>query len=182
MVYRTAIPMPEPVSSADDFRAAMRLIPSPVSVVTANDEQGMPRGLTCSAVCSLSMAPPSMLVCVNRRNHSLDAIRHSTGFIVNLLRAGTIEVAEIFASSAVSKFTCTLWQPSPLSGLPMVSGALAFVDCSLQAEIDAGTHAILIGLVRATGTSSPDGGPLVYYRRSYGRWAAHEAMTPNTTG
>jgi flavin reductase (DIM6/NTAB) family NADH-FMN oxidoreductase RutF len=182
MIHRTTIPMPEPVASADDFREAMRLVPSPVSIVTANDAQGLPRGLTCSAVCSLSMAPPSMLVCVNRRNRSLDAIRHSAGFIVNLLRAGRTETSEMFASSAASKFTSTSWEPSPVSGLPMVLDALAFVDCGLQAEIYAGTHAILIGLVRGSGTGSPDGGPLVYWRRSYGGWSTAEAAIEPAAG
>lgn len=176
MVHRTTIPMPEPVTNAEDFREAMRLVPSPVSIVTANDEQGLPRGLTCSAVCSLSMAPPSMLVCVNRRNRSLDAIRHSAGFIVNLLRAGSPEISEMFASAAPSKFATTPWQPSPLSGLPMVLDTLAFVDCELQAEVQVGTHAILIGLVRGTGTGSPAGGPLVYWQRSYGGWTAYETF------
>jgi flavin reductase (DIM6/NTAB) family NADH-FMN oxidoreductase RutF len=178
MIHHTTIPMPDPAVNADGFRAAMRLVPSPVSIVTANDEQGMPRGLTCSAVCSLSMAPPSMLVCVNRRNHSLDAIRTSGGFMVNLLRAGCDETSETFASPSASKFASTPWRPSPVSGLPIVLDALAFVDCGLQAEIHAGTHAILIGLVRGSGTSGEDDGPLVYWRRSYGRWAAPDWPGP----
>jgi flavin reductase (DIM6/NTAB) family NADH-FMN oxidoreductase RutF/acyl carrier protein len=139
------------------------------------DEHGIPRGLTCSALCSLSMAPPSMLICVNRRNRSLDAIRHSKGFMVNLLRAGRTEMSEIFASAAPSKFVNTDWQPSPSSGLPfLIRDALAFVDCGLQAEIEVASHAILIGLVRGSGTGAADGGPLVYWRRSYGRWSEHE--------
>lgn len=172
--HRTAIAMPQPRSGIEDFRAAMRLLPSPVSVVTAMDENGLPRGLTCSALCSVSMAPPSMLVCVNRKNRSLDAIRHSNGFLVNLLRAGRTEMSEVFASPLPTKFAGTHWRPSPASGLPLlVRDALAFVDCGLQAEIEVGSHAILVGLVRGSGTGIPDGGPLVYWCRSYGKWAAH---------
>jgi flavin reductase (DIM6/NTAB) family NADH-FMN oxidoreductase RutF len=116
-----------------------------------------------------------MLVCVNRRNRSLDAIRHSGGFMVNLLRAGRTEMSEIFASPLPAKFVNTTWRPSPDSGLPLLTrDALAFVDCVLQAEIVVGSHAILVGLVRGSGTGIPDGGPLVYWRRSYGRWAAHD--------
>jgi flavin reductase (DIM6/NTAB) family NADH-FMN oxidoreductase RutF/acyl carrier protein len=161
--------MPPHPDDPESFRETMRLLPSPVSVVTAMDELGTPRGLTCSAVCSLSMAPPSMLICVNRRNRSLEAIRHSGGFMVNLLRAGRTEMSDVFASSLPTKFANTVWQPSPASGLPLlVHDALAFVDCGLQAEIEAGSHVILIGLVRGSGAGLPDGGPLVYWRRSYG--------------
>lgn len=176
MILRTTVPMPEAQAGVEEFRDAMRCMPSAVSVVTAVDEQGLPRGLTCSAVCSLSMAPPSMLVCVNRGNRSLDAIRHSGGFVVNLLRAGRVETSEIFASADPAKFVGAHWRASP-SGLPLlVTDALAYVDCALQAEIAVGSHAILIGLAREAGTGFEDEGPLVYWRRSYGRWIAQEIL------
>jgi flavin reductase (DIM6/NTAB) family NADH-FMN oxidoreductase RutF/acyl carrier protein len=149
----------------------MGVFPAPVSVVTALDERGVPRGLTCSAVTSLSMEPASLLVCVNRGNRSLDAIRRSGGFVVNLLRAGRGDVSDVFASRSPHKFAERRWRASPASGLPLLFGdALAFVDCELQTEITAGSHAILIGLVRASGTNLPAHGPLVYWRRAYGGW------------
>lgn len=173
--------IPSLLDNAESFREAMRLVASPVSVVTALDERGIPRGLTCSAFCSLSMTPPSMLICVNHRNRSLEAIRHSGGFLLNLLRAGRMEVSDNFASSLPGKFANLVWWPSPASGLPLLADdALAYVDCGLQAEMPAGSHSILIGRVRASGTSFPDDGPLVYWRRSYGRWVSSEipAETP----
>jgi flavin reductase (DIM6/NTAB) family NADH-FMN oxidoreductase RutF/acyl carrier protein len=163
--------MAESVADPEVFRKVMGVFPSPVSVVTSLDEQGVPRGLTCSAVSSLSMAPPSLLVCVNRGNRSLDAIRHSQGFVVNLLGAGRADVSDAFASPSPNKFDGRLWRPSPASGLPLLFGdAIAFVDCDLHAEVVAGSHAILIGLVRESGTNVPTRGPLVYWRRTYGRW------------
>lgn len=175
-LHRTRIPMPGPPGDAQTFRETMRYLPAPVSVVTALDESGTPRGLTCSAICSLSMAPPSMLICVNRKNRSLDAIRHSGGFMVNLLRAGRAEMSDIFASSLPTKFAHAAWRPSPASGLPLLTeDALAFVDCGLAAEIEAGSHAILIGLVRGSGAGPPDGGPLVYWHRSYGGWTGRDS-------
>ncbi len=168
----TEIPMGHPPTDGGVFRQVMGVFPSAVSVVTAMDARGLPRGLTCSAVCSLSMAPPSLLICVNRRNRSLEAIRHSNGFVVNLLREGRDELSDLFASASSSKFARTDWRPGPASGLPYLAGdALAFVECGLQAEIVAGSHAILIGLVQESGISAPNDGPLVYWRRSYGRWA-----------
>ncbi|WP_433889051.1 flavin reductase family protein [Streptomyces sp. CA-111067] len=168
------IPLMGPVADAQDFRQTMGSFPTPVAVVTALDSDGVPRGLTCSAVCSVSMDPPSMLVCVNRRNGSLDAIRHSGGFVINLLCDDRQHVSDVFASASPQKFADAEWQPSPISGLPHLhDDSLAFVDCRLQAEIVAGSHAILIGTVRSSGAGgrTPDSGPLVYYARSYGRWA-----------
>jgi flavin reductase (DIM6/NTAB) family NADH-FMN oxidoreductase RutF len=168
---RTEILLPPSGVDTQAFRAAMGAFPSPVSVVTALDEQGIPRGLTCSAVCSLSMAPPSMLICVNRRNGSLQAIRCSGGFVINLLRADRREVSDLFASSSPAKFATTGWRRSEASGLPVLAdGVLATVDCQLQAEIVAGSHVILVGLVRAPASYPATAGPLVYWQRRYGAW------------
>lgn len=168
----TEILLPTAPADAGEFRDAMGVFPAPVAVVTALDGEGIPRGLTCSALCSLSMEPPSMLICVNRRNRSLEAIRHSDGFVVNLLRAGRRELSDLFASPSERKFTGTDWCPSPASGLPLLAcDALAFVDCALRSEIHAGSHAVLIGLVRESGFAEPAEGPLVYWRRNYGQWS-----------
>jgi flavin reductase (NADH) len=164
----------EEVEEVDDqdFRAIMRAFPAPVVVVTALDADGLPRGLTCSAVCSVSTSPPALLICVSLSNGSLDAIRESRGFVVNLLHEGRREVSDVFASASPEKFTGVAWEPSAPSGLPLlVDDAVAFVDCALQCEIVAGTHAIIIGKVRASGTGATGPGPLVYHNRTYGRWA-----------
>lgn len=172
---RTEIPMPQPAVPSGHFREIMKIFPSAVTVVTALDAEGRPRGLTCSAFCSLSMDPPTMLICVNRRNGSLAAIRSSGGFVANLLRAGRERVSERFASAASDKYSDLNWRPSPTSGLPWFpDDALAFVECRLIAELDAGTHAILIGLVEQGGVQEPVGPPLVYWHHSYGRWTALE--------
>jgi flavin reductase (NADH) len=168
----TEIPFPMHDIDSAEFKATMGVFPAAVSVVTALDGEGVPRGLTCSAVCSLSMDPPSMLICVNRRNKSLKAIKESAGFVVNLLRAGRRELSDLFASPSPDKFGGTDWQPSPASGLPLLArDALAFVDCALRSEIHAGSHAVLIGQVRESGVAEPSEGPLVYWRRNYGQWS-----------
>lgn len=176
--WRGALPDRAAEVEADAFREAMSAFPAPVSVVTAMDAEGEPRGLTCSAVASLSLEPPTLLVCVNQRNGSLQAIRGSAGFTVNLLRQGRDEVSREFASPSTDKFASVSWRPSPVSGLPWLHrDTLAFVDCRLVGELAVGSHAVLIGLARlsrvagdATGTE--DGGALLYWRRAYGRWSA----------
>jgi flavin reductase (DIM6/NTAB) family NADH-FMN oxidoreductase RutF len=174
-VLSAALPAAPGPGDGQGFRRAMGSFPSPVSIVTALDRDGVPRGLTCSAVCSVSMAPPSLLICVNKRNGTLDAIRDSGGFVVNLLREGRHATSDVFASSSAHKFVGVRWKPSAAFGLPLlVDHILAFAECSLHTEITAGTHAILIGLVHTSGRVSRESGPLVYYDRTYGRWALPE--------
>lgn len=175
-----------PAVDADRFREAMGSFPTAVSVITAIDEEGVPRGLTCSALCSLSLDPPLVLACVNQRNGSLRAIRHCAGFVVNLLRAGSDRVSARFASGAADKYDGVAWQAGAASGLPHLrDDALAHVDCELVADIGAGSHAILIGRIRACSAEDPDsaersGTPLVYWRRAYGSWSqAQTSASPS---
>lgn len=174
-ILSAALPAAPGPGDARSFRSAMGSFPSPVSVVTALDREGLPRGLTCSAVCSVSMAPPSLLICVNLGNGTLDAIRDSGGFVVNLLPEGRHTTSDLFASASAHKFADVRWEPSAALGLPvLVDHVLAFAECSLHTEIAAGTHAVLIGLVHTSGRVSRESGPLVYYDRTYGRWAASD--------
>lgn len=174
-IVSTVLAAGGPSALEQAFRRAMGSFPSPVAVVTALDGDGLPRGLTCSAVCSVSMAPPSMLICVNRRSGCLDAIRASRGFMVNLLGEGGDAVSDVFASASPQKFTGVRWRPAGEQGLPLIEDHVtAFIECALHAEIVAGTHAILIGLVRSSGRLPQRRGPLVYYDRAYGRWATGE--------
>jgi flavin reductase (DIM6/NTAB) family NADH-FMN oxidoreductase RutF len=158
------------------FRQAMRAFASPVAIVTARDADGWPRGLTCSAISSVSMSPPSMLICVNQRNGSLHAIRYIGGYIVNLLGEGSQALSEVFASPSAQKFAGVRWRPTGRLGLPLLEhDAIAYVECALQNEIHVGTHAILIGLVRSAARLGQPRGPLVYHDRTYGHWATGNA-------
>jgi flavin reductase (NADH) len=177
--YHTEIAMPGPAVASDLFRQVMKVFPSAVSVVTALDEQGLPRGLTCSAVCSLSMDPPTVLVCVNRRNGSLSAIRASGRFAVNLLRSGRNHVSNLFASASPDKFSALTWRPGLVSGMPwLYEDSLACLDGELVADVAVGSHAILVGLVTDGQVHTHEDGPLVYWRQRYGRWV-HDAPQPD---
>jgi flavin reductase (DIM6/NTAB) family NADH-FMN oxidoreductase RutF len=176
--FTSEIVMPQAAVPRDHFREIMQTFPSAVAVITALDESGLPRGLTCSAFCSLTMDPPAMLICVNRHNGSLKAIRRSGGFVANLLRAGRHRIARTFASPVPDKYSDVDWRPSPKSNLPWFpDDALAFVECKLIADVAAGTHAILIGLVEHGGVGEAGEGPLVYWHQNFGRWEAAEEVT-----
>jgi flavin reductase (NADH) len=177
-IFRATVGLPSASAQVDldRFRETMGAFPAAVSVITALDEGGDPRGLTCSAFCSLSLEPPLVLACVNQRNGSLRAIRHSEGFVVNLLRSGSDDLSARFASAATDKYDGVAWHAGRESGLPHLRDAVAHVDCELAADIAAGTHAILIGRIRACGAEDPGPSehatsPLVYWRRAYGCWS-----------
>lgn len=175
-VFRTEVPSAPCRVDGASFRDVMASLPTAVSVVTAIDPDGAPRGLTCSAVCSVSADPPQVLVCINQRNGSLAAIRHSGAFVVNVLGSTSAGLSDQFASSAAEKFGDVEWRPAPHSGLPVLVGtAHAFIDCELTADITAGSHAILVGAVQACGTDLDSMHPLLYWRRAYGTWLEHES-------
>ncbi|HEX2049204.1 MAG TPA: flavin reductase family protein [Actinomycetota bacterium] len=155
----------------DTFRSIMGALPTGVAVVTGYDRDGIPRGLTCSAVCSVSMTPPLLLVCVDKRNRTLEALRDSGGFVVNFLRAESAHVSQTFASRSPDKFSSVAWRRSPTTGLPwLYDDSLAFADCRLAREIEAGDHTILLGSIVDGGGPVEGCGPLMYWQRCYGAW------------
>ena len=152
------------------FRAIMGSLPTGVCVVTAADSDGIPRGLTCSAVCSLSQEPPLLLVCVNQRNQSLAALRASRGFVVHVLREDRGPVSQQFASGSPDKFTGVPWSASPELGLPLLtSDALAHAECRIAADLIVGDHTVLVGLI-VGGGAPQTGRPLMYWHRGYSNW------------
>lgn len=173
MAYKSEIALPPPVVSNGLFRQVMAHFPSAVSVVTALDKEGCPRGLTCSAMCSISMDPPTMLVCINRKNGSLAAIRGSGRFAINLLRTGKRHVSDLFASASADKFSSVKWQPGPVSGMPwLVDDSVASLDGELVADVTVGSHAILISLVTDGHVYSHEDRPLIYWHRNYRKWSS----------
>ncbi len=153
------------------FFEIMGAFPTGVTVVTALDTAGRPRGLTCSALCSVSAEPPLMLVCVDKKSNTLPAIRHGERFAVNYLAAGREQVARLFASKEPDKFSAVAWRPAE-NGMPWLHEAsIALAECTVVQEVDAGDHVVFIGHV--DGGRPPQSGsrPLVYFRRTYGTYS-----------
>lgn len=159
---------------ADRFRAIAGSFPSGVTVVTALTSEGSPRGLATSAFCSVSLDPPMVLVCLDRDSRTLEAIRASGAFVVNVLSADRVDLARRFATKDVDKFGDVAWRPAALAkGAPVLAdGAIAHAECLAAQVIKAGDHFVVIGSVE--GGEARDGAPLVYFRRSYGNWASGE--------
>jgi flavin reductase (DIM6/NTAB) family NADH-FMN oxidoreductase RutF len=157
------------------FVEIMASFPSGVAVVTTLRD-GNPRGLTTTALSSVSADPPLILVCVDLTSRTLPALLERGVFVVNFLRSGRDELARHFASKADDKFGVVPWRPSP-AGLPILhDDSVAWAECSTDQEIGAGDHVILLGRVDAGEALRPHDVPLMYYRRSWGEWTPrHES-------
>jgi flavin reductase (DIM6/NTAB) family NADH-FMN oxidoreductase RutF len=150
------------------FRDTIGRFPTGVAVVTSIGPDG-PAGMTTNAVTSLSLDPLLLIVCFETHSRTLEVVRASRRFAINVLRAEDEELAAVFASKRVGpeKFEAlTQHRWSEQHGVPVLDRALAWVACELQELLRRGDHEIGIGAVVGTGTAA-DGGPLVFHRGGY---------------
>ncbi|CAM3748031.1 flavin reductase family protein [Parendozoicomonas haliclonae] len=154
---------------ADQFRQAMRELAAAVHVITTGDVNQR-SGLTATAVCSLSMEPASILVCVNKSASAMPLLEKSGQFCVNILGQQQSSVADVFAGrtgcEAHERFEeAGSWTPA-WDGVEMLDGALANVVCDLTSAVESGTHVICIGQVKEVRLASGSA-PLIYSRQGY---------------
>jgi flavin reductase (DIM6/NTAB) family NADH-FMN oxidoreductase RutF len=150
----------------NELRRVMGHFATGVTVVTTHDGAGRCYGLTANAVCSVSLDPPLILVCVDKRAESHPAFGLSQAFVVNILAAGQEEMSRHFAVSGGDKFV-DLPCRNGGTGAPILDGALAHVECRVVATYDAGDHTIYIGEVESA--EGREGHPLLFFRGKYHR-------------
>jgi flavin reductase (DIM6/NTAB) family NADH-FMN oxidoreductase RutF len=150
------------------FREVMATFPSGVVVLTAFGNDGLPRGLTVSAFCAVSLEPPLALACIDKTSNTLPAVQHTGGFTANILAAGREQLARTMATKLTSKFDAISWRPaqSPIGGPILDDDTAAYAVCTLRDTIEAGDHWILIGLV-TEGSAKEGVVPMVFSRRGY---------------
>jgi flavin reductase (DIM6/NTAB) family NADH-FMN oxidoreductase RutF len=150
------------------FREVMASFPSGVVVLTAFGDDGLPRGLTVSAFCAVSLEPPLALACVDKTSNTLPAVQHTGGFTANILAAGREQLARRMASKLSDKFEAIKWRrPAGEGGGPILEeDAAAYAVCTLKDTIEAGDHWILIGHV-LEGDHREGVPPLIFSRRGY---------------
>jgi flavin reductase (DIM6/NTAB) family NADH-FMN oxidoreductase RutF len=153
---------------AELYRELLSDFPSGVTVVTAFDERGEPRGLTLIAFCGVSLDPPLVLVCIDRNSNTLPAIRHSGGFTVNIISSSSDHVARLMATKSADKFERIPWTAPglPEGGPVLHRDAAAHVVCRTRQAVEAGDHWIFIGEVM-DGVVAVGQQPLVFHRRGF---------------
>jgi flavin reductase (DIM6/NTAB) family NADH-FMN oxidoreductase RutF len=150
------------------FREIMASFPSGVVVLTAFGHDSLPRGLTVSAFCAVSLEPPLALACIDKTSNTLPAVQHTGGFTANILAAGREQLARRMATKIPDKFVSVAWRrpESPIGGPILVDDDAAYAVCTLRDTIEAGDHWILIGLV-TEGVHHEGAAPMVFSRRGY---------------
>lgn len=154
------------------FKELMSRFPSGVAVVTTTNERGIPYGLTCSSLCSLSLDPPLLLVCIRNGSQTLLTIQQRRVLAINLLHDRGQEAAELFAAPVTDRFERLPWSPTAHWRLPSLTcHAHVVAECRLWDCRVIGDHTILAAEVVGV-TSMADANPLLYGLRQYAAWPA----------
>jgi len=154
-----------PVDPAD-FRRALGQFAAGVTVVTTRDGQGRSLGLTVTAFASVSLEPPLVLICVDHRSEAHIGFRNPGLFGVSILAEGQEDLSRRFAAGGPAKFK-GLELAKGTTGVPLIPGAIAHLECRVAATHDAGDHTIYVGEVLAVEVRP--GRPLLYHDRDYRR-------------
>jgi flavin reductase (DIM6/NTAB) family NADH-FMN oxidoreductase RutF len=162
------------------FKRALGAFASSVNVITMWDPDGRPVGMTATAFSSVSTDPLLVLVCLNRSSRSYARVASARRFGVNILGTAAKPISEYCARPGTDKRLRDEWLAE--SGdwrCPALSDALAFLDCETDQDVAAGTHAVLIGSVRAIGLNTVERrpGPLLHFRGAY-RQLQHRVHYP----
>jgi 3-hydroxy-9,10-secoandrosta-1,3,5(10)-triene-9,17-dione monooxygenase reductase component len=167
--------MTEETIDETQFRGVLSHFATGVVVVTGSTADG-PAGLTCQSFSALSLDPPLVLLSIARASASWPRIRATGRFAVNVLSSAQAAVSTAFAVSGGDKFAGVAWRQG-LLGLPLLDGALAQLECDLEAVHPGGDHEIVIGRVRALSAvpQLESASPLVYYRSAYRRLSPEDA-------
>ncbi len=155
-----------PISS-DVFKQGMRLLAGGVCIVATNSN-GEWHGLTMTAVCSLTMDPPSLVACVNRDAGAYGIMRETLRVSVNVLSHDQTGLAALFSSSNVKgpdRFDEQKWTRMA-SGVPALIEALAVLDCEVIRETEVGQHSAFFCEVKSV-RLQPDKKPLVHFNREF---------------
>jgi flavin reductase (DIM6/NTAB) family NADH-FMN oxidoreductase RutF/DNA-binding GntR family transcriptional regulator len=156
------------------FRQVISNFMSGVVVITTS-HGGKSHGMTVSAISSLSLDPPMLIVCLNMSSGTQQAVHQAGRFGVNVLAEDQGHVAERFARPGEDKFA-GLAVRTGHTGVPLLRDALADVECEVTERVSGGTHRVF--LAQAVHAEAREGSPLAYFRGKFGRFElAQDAAT-----
>ena len=157
----------DPVIDAPLYRQVMGHFLTGVTVITAMCD-GVPVGLAASSFTSLSLDPPLVLFCAGTSSSSWPRIQEAGHYCVNVLASSQEHISRQFSSKVQDKFQGVGWR-AERTGSPVLTDALAWIDCRIENEFDGGDHIIVVGRVLACGNQD-DQAPLAYFRGGYGNF------------
>ena len=156
---------------ASEFKNALQLWASGVTVVTTQSNRFGLQGMTATSFSSVSLDPPQVLVCINERADTGEGIEESQHFAVNILTAGQEQVSNEFAGKASQedRFRNVSWSQGK-EGMPLLDDSLASLECRVLQKVKAGTHWIIVGEVN--NVVCREGDPILYYSTGYRKLTA----------
>jgi flavin reductase len=162
--------------SRDEFRDAMARLGAAVNIVTTDGKAGR-RGLTASAVCSVTDDPPTLLVCLNRSNASNAAFKANGVLCVNTLASGCRALSDAFAGKGgldvEARFALAKWSNLATGAPTLDDAAVVAFDCRITEVVEKGSHSVLFAEIEAIRHGAA-GGALIWYGRDY-HPVGHEA-------
>ncbi|TDD82590.1 flavin reductase [Actinomadura darangshiensis] len=149
------------------FRSVLSRFATGVVAITAIDPvSARPTGLAANSFTSVSLDPPLVAFCVAHTSTTWPALRTAGKLCVNILSEAQLAVSEQLARKGIDKFANIGWTESP-GGTPIIDGAHAWIECTVEQEHLAGDHKIIVARVHDL-AEHQDGTPLVFYRSTYG--------------
>ncbi|WP_189077241.1 flavin reductase family protein [Mangrovihabitans endophyticus] len=156
----------------------MATFPTGVAVVTTTDAAGAPRGMTCSSVCSVSLFPPMLSICLRQGSPTLASVLWRRTFAVNLLRHTARATAVLFASAVPDRFDRVRWEHEPgAAGPHLIDDAHGIADCRTAEAVPIADHIVLFGAVTAIRHTCSTMIPLLRGMHRYSSWTTAEEDT-----
>jgi 3-hydroxy-9,10-secoandrosta-1,3,5(10)-triene-9,17-dione monooxygenase reductase component len=146
------------------FRTAAGRFATGITVATITDAQGAPHGLTVNSFTSVSLEPPLVLVCIAHAAVTVERFRTAKYFGVNILASDQREISDHFARKGHNRFANIEWRLG-VTGVPMLPGVLAEMECEVYSTVRAGDHDIFLGEV--VRLEVHEGQPLLYWASGY---------------
>ncbi|MFC9556807.1 flavin reductase family protein [Rhodococcus sp. NPDC056960] len=161
----------QPRADIDLMKQVNRQFVTGVTVITAMDGD-TPKGLAVNAFASISLDPPTVMVCVQRTSNTHDCLFRSDHLAINILSTAQVDVVNRFASKSEDKFAGLNWQPGPF-GSPLIDLSSAQMEVEIRERLQASTHTVFICRVLHAATSEET--PMIY---SAGKFFDGGSLTP----
>jgi flavin reductase (DIM6/NTAB) family NADH-FMN oxidoreductase RutF/predicted ester cyclase len=145
--------------TTEALKAFNRQFITGVTVVTAMDADGKPRGLAVNSYNSVSLEPPLVMVCVQKSSSTYASLFQASHMGINILGGGQRETLRTFASKGADKFADLDWHQGP-NGSPLLDGSSASIEVEIKERFQAHTHTIFVGRVRSAEATDDD--PIIY--------------------
>jgi len=162
--------LPRPLAglAGEEFRRACGRFATGVTIASVLDGSGLPHGLTVSSFTSVSLDPPLVLICLGHEVTSVEVFRGAKYFGINVLAEDQRALSERFARKGHDRFDGLDWAPGE-TGVPLLAGVLAQMECAVYQRVTAGDHDIFIGEMVSARVHQGD--PLIHFSSRYRKLA-----------